>query len=121
MLLAARLCALAFLVNFQPSEPFLTQYLLTSKNLTASVLASDVWPLLVMAAFSLSNGWLTSCALMHAPEAVPPSERGRAGSLMICFLNGGLFVGSALSFAVKSAMCGGCNPFVTPAPAQSHY
>ena len=40
-----------------------------------------------MAAFSLSNGWLTSCALMHAPEAVPPSERGRASSLMICFLN----------------------------------
>ena len=84
-------------------------------------LASDAWPLLVMAAFSLSNGWLTSCALMHAPEAVPPSERGRAGSLMICFLNGGLFVGSALSFAVKSAMCGGCNPFVTPAAAQSQY
>ena len=82
-------------------------------------LASDAWPLLVMAAFSLSNGWLTSCALMHAPEAVPPSERGRAGSLMICFLNAGLFVGSALSFAVKSTMCGGCNPFVNPAAAQS--
>jgi equilibrative nucleoside transporter 1/2/3 len=87
-------------------------------------LASDAWPLLVMAVFSLSNGWLTTCALMHAPEAVPPSERGRAGSLMICFLNGGLFVGSALSFAVKSTMCGGCNPFVTPgspAAEQSQY
>ena len=86
--------------------------------LASPPLASDAWPLLVMAAFSLSNGWLTSCALMHAPEAVPLSERGRAGSLMICFLNGGLFVGSALSFAVKSAMCGGCNPFVNPAAAQ---
>ena len=47
-------------------------------------LASDAWPLLVMAAFSLSNGWLTSCALMHAPEAVPPSERGRAGWRFSC-------------------------------------
>lgn len=75
-------------------------------------LDSDVWPLLIMAVFAMSNGWLTTCALMHAPEAVPPPERERAGSLMICFLNTGLFVGSSLSFVVKSAVCGGCNPFV---------
>mgnify|MGYP006137294863 CR=1 FL=1 len=75
-------------------------------------LADDAWPLLIMAVFALSNGWLTTCALMHAPESVPPPERERAGSLMICFLNGGLFVGSSLSFVVKAAMCGGCNPFV---------
>jgi len=60
--------------------------------LASPPLASDAWPMLVMVAFSLSNGWLTSCALMHAPEAVPPSERGRAGSLMICFLNGAVHV-----------------------------
>ena len=36
--------------------------------------------------------WPCRCALMHAPEAVPPSERGRAGSLMICFLNGAVHV-----------------------------
>ena len=59
-----------------------------------------------------SDGFEAVVALMHAPEAVPPSERERAGSLMICFLNGGLFVGSSLSFVVKAAMCGGCNPFI---------
>ena len=39
-----RLCALGFFVNCQPSEPFLTEYMLDTKNLTDSQLSSDVWP-----------------------------------------------------------------------------
>ena len=33
-----------FLINFQPSEPFLTVYLKDYKNLTSSVLDTQVWP-----------------------------------------------------------------------------
>ena len=44
LLLAARLCTLGFLVNCQPSEPFLTSYLLHTKNLTDTQLSSEVWP-----------------------------------------------------------------------------
>ena len=42
--LAVRLCTLGFLVNFQPSEPYLTQYLLHTKNLTDAQLSTEVWP-----------------------------------------------------------------------------
>eukprot|EP00966_Prymnesium_polylepis_P215277 4985569-Prymnesium_polylepis.1 len=52
-LVAARLCALGFLVNFQPSEPYLTQYLLHTKNLTDAQLASDVWPWSTTGTFAL--------------------------------------------------------------------
>ena len=58
-------------------------------------LATDAWPLLIMAVFALSNGWLSSCALMYAPYEVLPSERARASSLMVCAANGGAPPGAA--------------------------
>ena len=73
---------------------------------------SDAFPLVVMLIFAVSNGWLTTCAFMHAPSDVAPTERKRAGTLMVMFLNAGLTCGSLLSFAVKGLTCN-CNPFVS--------
>lgn len=42
--LALRLSLLAALVNCQPSEPFLTEYLLNVKGFTQEELATNVWP-----------------------------------------------------------------------------
>ena len=73
---------------------------------------TDAFPLVVMLIFAVSNGWLTTCAFMHAPSDVAPTERKRAGTLMVMFLNAGLTCGSLLSFAVKGLTCN-CNPFVS--------
>jgi MFS family permease len=42
--LALRICALGIFVNCQPSEPYLTSYLLETKNLTEAQLESEVYP-----------------------------------------------------------------------------
>eukprot|EP00468_Gymnochlora_sp_CCMP2014_P002041 CAMPEP_0167743474 /NCGR_PEP_ID=MMETSP0110_2-20121227/2035_1 /TAXON_ID=629695 /ORGANISM="Gymnochlora sp., Strain CCMP2014" /LENGTH=461 /DNA_ID=CAMNT_0007627847 /DNA_START=75 /DNA_END=1460 /DNA_ORIENTATION=- len=38
------LCAVAFLINCQPSEPFLVQYLTENKGLSEEQLDNEVWP-----------------------------------------------------------------------------
>ena len=38
---------------------------------------------------------------MRAPQAVEAADRGAAGTLLVLFLNGGLILGSLLSFAVR--------------------
>ena len=43
-LLLLRLCVVGFLVNCQPSEPFLTKYLETVKGLSPQDLNDHVWP-----------------------------------------------------------------------------
>ena len=42
--LCLSLTAYAFLINLKPSEPFLTDYLLRTKNFTEAELAVNVWP-----------------------------------------------------------------------------
>ena len=42
-----------FLINFKPSEPFLTQYLKNVKRLTDHELATQVWPWSTFGAFAL--------------------------------------------------------------------
>ena len=39
-----RVCLVGFFINCQPSEPFLTKYLETDKNLTEAQLDNEVWP-----------------------------------------------------------------------------
>ena len=51
--LALRLCAINFLVNCKPSEPFLAQYLINVKNLTDTQLATQVWPWSTFGTFAL--------------------------------------------------------------------
>jgi len=42
--LLVRLCLVGFFVNCQPSEPFLTRYLIEEKGLTEAQLDNEVWP-----------------------------------------------------------------------------
>mmetsp|Transcript_13202 Transcript_13202/g.33836 ORF Transcript_13202/g.33836 Transcript_13202/m.33836 type:complete len:468 (+) Transcript_13202:54-1457(+) len=51
--LLSSLCLFSFLVNCKPSEPFLTDYLLTTKNFTEAELAIEVWPWSTFGAFVL--------------------------------------------------------------------
>jgi equilibrative nucleoside transporter 1/2/3 len=46
----------------------------------------------------LSNGYLTSCAMIEAPSHVPPAWGDLAGNLMVCSLILGLCLGAAGGF-----------------------
>ena len=75
---------------------------------------ADAIPLLLMLAFSITNGWITTTVFIRASEDVGDAERGHAAGHIVLFLNTGLAIGAALSFVVHFAACGGCNPFVNP-------
>ena len=51
--LALRLALLGFLVNCKPSEPFLTQYLLTNKHISSDDLEAHVYPWSTIGSFLL--------------------------------------------------------------------
>lgn len=51
-----------------------------------------------MIIFALSNGYLGSSLMMHAPDSVRPIEREIAGSLMAFGLVGGLAVGALFAW-----------------------
>jgi equilibrative nucleoside transporter 1/2/3 len=46
----------------------------------------------------LSNGYLTSCSMIGAPERVPASAAALAGNLMVLSLVLGLCIGAACGF-----------------------
>ena len=64
----ALVCAVAFFINCQPSEPYLTQYLQENKNLTEAQLDETVWPadLYASLAFMLPVG-IAAEALGYVP------------------------------------------------------
>lgn len=73
--------------------------------------------MLIMLVFGWSNGYLSSLCMMSAPSIEHnPKLKGRvedvdvAATVASFCLVGGLVLGSAASFAVKSAICQ-CNPF----------
>lgn len=101
---------LFLLCNFQrrsslmPSEP---------------IINSDFLFMLLIFLFGWSNGYVSSLCLMAAPSLEHnPRLRGRvedvdiAATVASFCLVGGLVIGSFVSFAVKSAICG-CNPFTS--------
>ena len=45
-----------------------------------------------------SNGYLTACAMIEGPSAVPPAAAELAGNLMVLFLILGLCIGAASGF-----------------------
>lgn len=68
--------------------------------------------------FGTTNGYVASMGLIAAPSVEHnPALKGRredvdtAATVAVFTLVGGLATGSMLSFAVRSAICGGCNPF----------
>ncbi|XP_058058747.1 equilibrative nucleoside transporter 2 [Anopheles bellator] len=61
---------------------------------------SDYIFIVLMAAFSLSNGYLANIALIGAPRSVEPHEKEMASSMMAAFLGIGLACGSTISLMI---------------------
>lgn len=85
---------------------------------STAIISSDVIFMLVLVAFGMSNGYVSSLCMMTAPSVEHnPRLKGRvedvdvAANVASFCLVGGLAVGSFASFAVRAAVCG-CNPFI---------
>ncbi|GJE84933.1 equilibrative nucleoside transporter 1 [Phanerochaete sordida] len=85
---------------------------------STAIISSDVLFMLILAAFGMSNGYVSSLCMMAAPSVEHnPRLKGRvedvdvAATVASFHLVGGLAVGSFASFAVRAAVCG-CNPFI---------
>ncbi|CAN0177195.1 unnamed protein product, partial [Phaeothamnion confervicola] len=63
-----------------------------------TVFPADGFPVFFMVTFALSNGLLSSRAMMDGPGTVSVHDRELAGTAMVLSLNGGLLAGSLLSF-----------------------
>mmetsp|Transcript_11400 Transcript_11400/g.18554 ORF Transcript_11400/g.18554 Transcript_11400/m.18554 type:complete len:460 (-) Transcript_11400:212-1591(-) len=64
------------------------------------VFKSDAFPIIFMIFFGLSNGYVSTLAMMFGPSLVPPKDAGLAGTLMIFSLTIGLMSGAMLSFVM---------------------
>ncbi|KAF5387810.1 hypothetical protein D9615_000092 [Tricholomella constricta] len=89
----------------------------TSEFPISPIISSDVLFMLILFAFGLSNGYVSSLCMMSAPSLEHnPRLRGRkedvdvAATVASFSIVGGLAIGSVASFAVRGAICG-CNPF----------
>ena len=60
--------------------------------------AHDAYPILFMALFALSNGYVSTRLMMIGPAKVPMEQQEVAGTIMVAFLVTGLALGSAASF-----------------------
>ncbi|KDQ14171.1 hypothetical protein BOTBODRAFT_32955 [Botryobasidium botryosum FD-172 SS1] len=85
-------------------------------ELFTPIINSDFVYLFILAAFGLSNGYVSSMCMMAAPslENNPRLRKDQvdtAATIAQFSLVGGLAVGSVCSFAVRAAVCG-CNPFI---------
>lgn len=70
------------------------------------VFAADWWPTLFMVVFSLSNGYLSSLAMMTGPAQLPRALAERGGNVMVLLMTGGLSAGSLFSFVVSAVSLG---------------
>lgn len=82
------------------------------------VINSDVLYMLLLLLFGLSSGYISTLCMMSAPSLEHnkrlkdrQDDVDTAATLSSFALVGGLVLGSVASFAVRSAVCGGCNPF----------
>jgi len=67
-----------------------------------AVFTSDVAYGLIMAAFSVSNGYLGALCMVYGPKSVAdPKDAQTAGGVMAAMLGVGLVTGSVLSFGVR--------------------
>lgn len=67
------------------------------RGLTSVLFESDIAYILIMAMFSISNGYLSSMCMISGPQVVRPEEAQTAASLMVALLGLGLGVGAFLS------------------------
>ncbi|KAG6901549.1 hypothetical protein C0995_010659 [Termitomyces sp. Mi166 len=89
----------------------------TSEFQMTPIINSDFLFMLILFAFGLSNGYVSSLCMMSAPSLEHnPRLKGRkedvdvAATVASFSIVGGLALGSVASFAVRAAFCG-CNPF----------
>jgi len=61
---------------------------------------NDAFPILILIAFALSNGYTSSCAMMLGPTMVTSKDAGVAATIMIFSLTLGLLAGGSISFLV---------------------
>ena len=85
----------------------------TGARLLPLTINSDAAFLALVAAFALTNGWLSSVVFMEGPERMSSdSEKEAAGMVQSFSMTAGCFIGSLLSFAVRAAVCR-CDPFTS--------
>eukprot|EP01134_Creolimax_fragrantissima_P005372 CFRG5372T1 len=72
--------------------------------LSAVLFHSDVWYILFIVLFSVSNGYLGSLCMMYAPQQVIPEDGECAGTMMVFSLTTGLLIGSWFSFVFVSVV-----------------
>lgn len=58
--------------------------------------------MLFMLFFSLSNGYLSSLAMMRGPAQLTVDQAERGGNVMVLLMTAGLSAGSVLSFLVSA-------------------
>lgn len=88
-----------------------------TSTISSAIISSDILYMLILLAFGVSNGYVSSLFMMSASsiEHNPylrshPEDVDTAATLASFFLIGGLVIGSFGSFAVRAAICD-CNPF----------
>lgn len=67
------------------------------------VFVNDLWAVVLMAIFALSNGYIASLGMMYGPGFVDSlEEKETAGLLMSCFLTFGIFAGSHVALLANT-------------------
>jgi Nucleoside transporter len=67
---------------------------------------NDLLALLIFIAFSFTNGYFASLAMMNGPQQVKSKDRQQAGFMMSLFLQLGILAGSQASFGLKPPQTG---------------
>jgi len=78
---------------------FYPLFLLCNVGGPTLVFDDDAWPILFMAIFAFSNGYLASLAMMYGPSLAPKQAAETAGTMMVFFLTAGIASGSFVSFS----------------------
>lgn len=65
---------------------------------------NDAVPIVLNCLFGLSNGYMGTLSMMHAPRLVPEHDVEMAGSMMACFLSLGLAIGASFSAYLVNAI-----------------
>ena len=91
-----------------PKKPLLPG-LPARKSALPTPLAAPIFPLVLAGALGLSNGFIGSLAMMHAPRRAPQRSRDEAGGLMALFLVSGCAAGALAGLGLQALACG-CNP-----------
>ena len=87
-----------------------------SSSTTSAIFSSDLLYMLILFAFGLSNGYLTSMCMIavssleHNPRLRGKEDVDVAATVATFCLVGGIVLGSFGSFAVRAVVCE-CNPF----------